>query len=160
MSTCCSSTGIEWLAVHAYQEQESQQTLAQALQEYHAVHPGLSQARHMNPKAAFFFRCHDTVHVVFGCGVELDDEAVVKIASILGTTAGLSVLKGYVLQESLDIYWQLRVVDVLRAIGHAVVLFDWKTIATTYPVMPGFSGFLDSLSSGCRAHTTAEGCPW
>jgi len=108
--------------VHAYQEQESQQTLAQALQEYHAVHPGLSQARHMNPKAAFFFRCHDTVHVVFGCGVELDDEAVVKIASILGTTAGLSVLKGYVLQESLDIYWQLRVVDVLRAIGHAVVI--------------------------------------
>jgi len=108
--------------VHAYQEQESQQTLAQALQEYHAVHPGLSQARHMNPKAAFFFRCHDTVHVVFRCGVELDDEAVVKIASILGTTAGLSVLKGYVLQESLDIYWQLRVVDVLRAIGHAVVI--------------------------------------
>lgn len=108
--------------MHAYQEQESQQTLAQALQEYHAVHPGLSQARHMNPKAAFFFRCHDTVHVVFGCGVELDDEAVVKIASILGTTAGLSVLKGYVLQESLDIYWQLRVVDVLRAIGHAVVI--------------------------------------
>ena len=108
--------------MYAYQEQESQQTLAQALQEYHAVHPGLSQARHMNPKAAFFFRCHDTVHVVFGCGVELDDEAVVKIASILGTTAGLSVLKGYVLQESLDIYWQLRVVDVLRAIGHAVVI--------------------------------------
>lgn len=108
--------------MHAYQEQESQQTLAQALQEYHAVHPGLSQARHMNPKAAFFFRCHDTVHVVFGCGVEHDDEAVVKIASILGTTAGLSVLKGYVLQESLDIYWQLRVVDVLRAIGHAVVI--------------------------------------
>jgi len=108
--------------VYAYQEQESQQTLAQALQEYHAVHPGLSQARDMSPKAAFFFRCHDTVHVVFGCGVELDDEAVVKIASLLGTTAGLGVLNGYALHESLDIYRQLRVVDVLRAIGQAVVI--------------------------------------
>ena len=108
--------------MYAYQDQESQQTLAQALQEYHAVHPGLSQARQMSPKAAFFFHCHDTVHVVFGCGVDLDDEAVVKIASMLGTTAGVGVLKGYVLNESLDIYKQLRVVDVLRAIGYAVVI--------------------------------------
>lgn len=79
--------------MYAYQEQGSQQTLAQALQEYHAVHPGLSQARHMSPKAAFFFRCHDMAHVVSGCGVDLDDEGAVKIASLLGTTAGLGVLK-------------------------------------------------------------------
>ena len=43
----------------------------------------------LSPEAAHFFRCHDTVHVVFGCGTTLDDEAVVKIASLLGTTAGL-----------------------------------------------------------------------
>ena len=108
--------------MYAYQQQDSQQTLSQALQEYHAVHPGLSQARNMSPQGAFFFRCHDTVHVVFGCGVGLDDEAAVKIASMLGTTAGLGVLRGYVLHESLEIYGQHRVFDVLRAIGHAVVI--------------------------------------
>lgn len=108
--------------MHAYQFQDSQQTLAQGLQEYHAVHPGLSQSRQMSPEGAFFFRCHDAVHVVFGCGADLDDEAVVKIASMLGTKAGLGVLRGYVLNESLDIYRQLRVLDVLRAIVHAVVI--------------------------------------
>lgn len=108
--------------MHAYQFQDSHQTLAQGLQEYHAVHPGLSQSRQMSPEGAFFFHCHDAVHVLFGCGADLDDEAVVKIASMLGTTAGLGVLRGYVLNESLDIYRQLRVLDVLRAIVRAVVI--------------------------------------
>jgi hypothetical protein len=58
---------------------------------------------------------------VFGCDTTLDDEAVVKIASILGTTIGLAVLKGYRLHESLSIYRQLRVRDVLQAIVHSVV---------------------------------------
>ncbi len=44
------------------------------------------------------------------------------MASLLGTTADFGVLKGYVLHESLDTYRLLRVVDVLRAIGHGVVI--------------------------------------
>ena len=108
--------------MHAYQQQDSIQTLAQALEEYHAVHPGLSNARLMSPEGQAFFTCHDAVHVVFGCGIDLDDEAVVKIASMLGTTAGLGVLRGYVLHETLDIYRQLRVLDMLRAIGRAIVV--------------------------------------
>lgn len=108
--------------MHAYQDQYSQQTLAQALQEYHVVHPGLSEACHMSPEAACFFRCHDTAHVVFGCGVDLEDEAAVKLASMLGTTAGLGVLRGYARNESLEIYRQIRVWDGLRAIVRAVVI--------------------------------------
>ena len=76
----------------------------------------------MSPAAQEFFRCHDVVHVVFGCNVVLDDEAVVKIASILGTTAGLRVLKGYRLHESLQIYRRLRVRDVALSIVHSVAL--------------------------------------
>ncbi|MEO5881812.1 MAG: hypothetical protein ABIQ06_05300 [Caldimonas sp.] len=106
----------------AFQRQDCPQTLAQGVEEYFAVNTGLARSRLMSPEAREFFRCHDVAHVVFGCDVALDDEAVVKIASILGTTAGLSVLEGYRLHESLQIYRQLRVPDVLLSIARSVVI--------------------------------------
>ncbi|MBT2322210.1 hypothetical protein J7E62_07555 [Variovorax paradoxus] len=108
--------------MHEFQNQDSRQTLAQGLEEYVLGNPGLIHGRNMSPAAEHFFRCHDAVHVIFGCGTSLDDEAAVKIASIFGTTAGLSVLKGYRLHESLNIYKQLRVADVLLSIAHSVVI--------------------------------------
>lgn len=106
----------------AYQRQESQQTLAQGIEEYFAANPGLAQGRDMSAEAGKFFRCHDAAHVVFGCGTTLGEEAVVKIASILGTTAGLRVLGGYRLHESLGIYRKLRTIDVLMTIVRAVMI--------------------------------------
>lgn len=114
--------------MHAYQQQDSRQTLAQALEEYHAVHPGLSDTRNMSPEGEAFFRRHDVVHVIYGCGIDLDDEAVVKIASMVGTTAGLGVLRGYVLHETLEIYRQLRVLEVLGSIARSIVIVP-RTIA-------------------------------
>lgn len=108
--------------MHAFQQQDSGQTLAQGIAEYFAANPGLAKGRLMTPEAREFFRCHDVVHVLFGCDVALDDEAVVKIASMLGTTAGLAVLKGYSLHESLQIYRQLCVLDVLLSILRSVVI--------------------------------------
>jgi hypothetical protein len=52
----------------------------------------------------------------------LDDEAVVKIASILGTTAGLRVLKGYRAHESIQIYKQLPLPAVLKSVAHSAVI--------------------------------------
>ena len=108
--------------MHAFQQQNSRQTLADGLQAYLAANPGLADGRLMSAPAQEFFRCHDTAHVVFGCDVSLDDEAVVKIASIFGTTAGLEVLKGYRLYESLQIYRQLRIGDVLRSIARSATI--------------------------------------
>lgn len=107
---------------HGFQQQDSRQTLAQGLQEYFAVNPGLARGSELSAAAAAFFRCHDTAHVVFGCDVALDDELVVKIASLLGTTGGLGVLAGYRLHESLRIYRQLRVADVMLSILHSLVI--------------------------------------
>lgn len=108
--------------MHTFELQDSCQTLAQALAEYYAANPGLAKGRAMSLEAQHFFRCHDTVHVIFGCSTKLDDEATVKIASIFGTTAGLNVLKGYNLYESRQIYWQLAVREVLRSITHSVIV--------------------------------------
>ena len=105
-----------------YERQDSQQTLAEAIAEYYAVNPGLASLRKMSPEAEQFFRCHDAAHVVFGCGIGLDDEAIVKISSILGTSAGLSVLKGYRLHESLQIYMQLSPRAVLSSVARSIVV--------------------------------------
>ena len=76
----------------------------------------------MSPEARAFFRSHDVVHVVFGCSVALDDEAIVKIASIFGTTAGFGVLRGYRLHESQEIYQRLPLGAVLRTMARSVVI--------------------------------------
>ena len=106
----------------AFQDQDSLQSLAQGIDEYFAANPGLSEGRLMSPEAREFFRCHDAAHVVFGCGTTLDDEAAVKIASVLGTTAGFSALSGYRLHESRRIFRQLRVADMLRTMVRAVAI--------------------------------------
>jgi len=106
----------------AFQDQDCRQTLRQGLEEYFAANTGLAKGRILSPEAEVFFRCHDVAHVVFGCDVALNDELVVKIASLLGTTAGFGVLKGYRLHESLRIYGKLRVADVLMSILCSVVI--------------------------------------
>ena len=76
----------------------------------------------MTPEAQQFFRCHDVAHVVYGCGIGLDDEAVVKLSSIFGTTAGFGVLRGYTLHESRQIYEQLTPQSMVATIVHSVVI--------------------------------------
>ncbi|OGB26671.1 MAG: hypothetical protein A3I66_03780 [Burkholderiales bacterium RIFCSPLOWO2_02_FULL_57_36] len=76
----------------------------------------------MSAAAQKFFRCHDAVHVVYGCGNTLNDEAIVKISSFFGTTGGFKVLRGYQLHESLQIYKKLRPGEVLVAIFYSIFL--------------------------------------
>jgi hypothetical protein len=105
-----------------YEIQESPQTLAEGIAEYHAANPGLADVRSMSAEAMTFFRCHDVAHVVFGCSTDLDDEAVVKLSSIFGTSAGIGVLRGYRLHESVEIYKRLPPGAVLESIGHSIVV--------------------------------------
>ena len=76
----------------------------------------------MTSEAQQFFRCHDVAHVVYGCGIGLDDEAVVKLSSIFGTTAGFGVLRGYTLHESRQIYEQLAPQSMVATIVHSFVI--------------------------------------
>jgi hypothetical protein len=104
-------------AVHRFEAQHSSQTLEQGLAEYRQAHAGLKRGDELEaPEARQFFRSHDVVHVVYGCGTSMADEAVVKLASLLGTTGGLQVLKGYVHHETLDIYRRLPLLGTLGAI--------------------------------------------
>jgi hypothetical protein len=106
-----------------FQVQDTEMTLNEGLAEYYASYPLLKRGPDLTaPAARDFFHCHDVAHVVFGCDTSLSNEAVVKLSSIFGTTAGLSVLRGYALYDSLDIYRKLPVGEVLATILGAVVL--------------------------------------
>jgi hypothetical protein len=83
------------------------QTLAQGLAEYYAANPHLKRRDDLSPEARDFFRSHDVVHVLYGCGTSMPDEAVVKLSSVFGTTGGFSILRGYRLHDSLEIYLKL-----------------------------------------------------
>ena len=110
---------------HQFESQASTQTLAQGLVEYFAANPSLKRQEALSSKEAReFFRSHDIVHVVYGCGTTMPDEAIVKLASLLGTTGGWSVLRGYVNHETLDIYTKLPLAGTLVACLLAPYLVD------------------------------------
>lgn len=97
-----------------YQRQESQQTLAEGIAEHLAANKHYLETRKLTPQSEKFCRCHDASHVVVGCDLPLNDEAVVKISSIFGTTIGWDVLQGYRLAESKDVYKGLQLADIVR----------------------------------------------
>lgn len=91
-----------------YQRLHTTLTLEEGLREYYASRKGLVGGRVVSPAAREFFRCHDAAHVVFGCSTTLLNEAIVKLWSLFGTTAGLSLLRAYRLPESNEVYEQLE----------------------------------------------------
>ena len=108
--------------MHAFEHQESRQTLAQGIAEYSRSEPNRLTERELSPRSKAFFRCHDVVHVVYGCGNALTDEAIVKIASMAGTSAGLGVLKGYQQREFWQIYGRLGIGEILLALFQALLV--------------------------------------
>ncbi len=102
---------------HKFESALSTQTLAQGLEEYFAANPSLKrQDSLLSPEAKQFFRSHDIVHVLYGCGTTMPDEAVVKLSSLFGTTGGTGILRGYTNYESLDIYTKLPLADTALAL--------------------------------------------
>ena len=102
---------------HQFEEAASTQSLAEGLEEYFKANPGVKRdSQLLSEDAKKFFTGHDTVHVVYGCGISMPDEAIVKIASLFGTTEGLAVLRGYVHHEVIDIYRNLPLASTVAAL--------------------------------------------
>ena len=133
---------------HRFQSAHSTQTLAEGLAEYFEAHPALKRDGDLlSPEAKQFFRSHDAVHVVYGCGTTMPDEAVVKLSSLLGTTGGLAVLRGYTHHETLDIYTRLPLGSTLLALlasPYLIVRTLWRCARQTrrWPWV-GYEAFLD-----------------
>ena len=120
------------LTRHKFESADTTQTLAEGLAEYFALNPGLKRDSDLlSPQARRFFGSHDAVHIVYGCGTTMLDEAIVKLASIFGTTGGLSVLRSYLHHETLDIYRKLPIAGTLLALLAApclIVRTVWRCV--------------------------------
>ena len=108
--------------MHAYQHQNAPLTLREGVAEYYRENPGLKRDDELSNATKEFFRCHDAIHVLYGCDTSLQHEAVVKLSSIFGTTGGLSVMEGYRLHDSVDIYRKLRPTDILSTMLASFVI--------------------------------------
>ena len=141
--------------MYAFQVPDSPLTLAEGLAEYYARTHGLKRGEALPAKARDFFRSHDVVHVVFGCDTSLAQEAVVKLSSLFGSTDAVSVMKGYLLYDSLDIYRRLPMGEVLETIVRAIVIVP-RTLArclrqTRRWPWAGFEPYLDQPLSQIRS---------
>jgi len=92
----------------SFQSRDCEMTLREGLGEYYGSRDDLVTGRGASDSARKFFRCHDVAHVVFGCSTTLTNEAMVKIWSFFGTTAGLSLVRDYRSPESKEIYEQIK----------------------------------------------------
>ena len=113
-------------------------TLEEGLGELYGSRGDLVTGRGASDSAREFFRCHDVAHVVFGCSTTLTNEAMVKIWSFFGTTAGLFLIRDYRSPESKEIYEQIKRGDIsgtaLRSIVNIpLVLFRCLRMRKRWP---------------------------
>ena len=117
---------------HRFEMDDTPQTLAEGLAEYFAANPDLKRDSCLvSLEAKQFFRSHDAVHVLYGCGTSMPDEAIVKLSSLFGTTGGWQILRGYTHHETLEIYRTLPVASTALALLSApylIVRTLWRCI--------------------------------
>src|SRR5215475_1345781 len=81
---------------HHYQEQDSQQTLAEGLEEYYRVNRGIvSRPATLAPASAALFQSHDLCHVIFGLDTTLADETMADTRTLLSSDVGWRAYAGY-----------------------------------------------------------------
>ena len=72
-----------------YREQDSRQTLAEALAEYYAANEGIiARPADLPPDSAALFKNHDMCHVIFGLDTTLADEAMSDTRTMLSCDVG------------------------------------------------------------------------
>lgn len=117
---------------HQFESPDSTQTLEEGLAEYFAANPELKRdGQLLTQEARQFFRSHDIVHVLYGCGTSMPDEAIVKLASLFGTDGGWQILSGYTHFETLDIYRKLPLASTLSALllaPYLIVRTFWRCL--------------------------------
>ena len=79
-----------------YAEQDSAQTLAEGLEEYYRVNPGVvSRPSTLSAQSAALFASHDICHVIFGLDTTLADEAMADTRTLLSCDVGWRRYLGY-----------------------------------------------------------------
>ncbi len=116
------STVPETPVVARYQDPDSEQTLAEGLEEYYASMGNLDPLEGMDPEARALFDRHDAAHVVFGCDTTIEQEVLMDTWTIFGSDVGVVAYAKYLKNPT------------ARAI--ALELGVWRTIVVTVRALP------------------------
>jgi hypothetical protein len=83
-----------------YQEQDSQQTLAEGLAEYYAVNgERVAPPPSLPPESRALFRNHDVCHVIFGLDTTLADEGMADVRTLLSCDVGWRTYARYMTSD-------------------------------------------------------------
>ena len=107
----------------AYQEQDSQQTLAEGLAEYYRVNGArVAPPSSLPPESRALFTSHDICHVIFGLDTTLADEAMVDTRTMLSCDVGFARYAQYLTSNK-------EAQAIFKEMGYGTVL--WATLLAT-----------------------------
>lgn len=106
-----------------YMMENSQQTLAQALEEYYRANVGVvARPATLPAESAALFQSHDICHVIFGLDTSLADETIADTRTLLSTDVGWKKYSTYFNDPLAQ--------AVFKALGL------WRTIFVTVRTLP------------------------
>lgn len=103
-----------------YQEQDSPQTLSEALAEYYAANVGIvTRPADLSPESASLFRSHDYCHVIFGLGTTLGDETLADTRTLFSCDVGMQRYAAYLATDE-------QAKALFRELGYSRAI--WATV--------------------------------
>ena len=81
--------------MYRFQEQNSQQTLQQGLDEFYSINPKFKELSEPDGKKGLFFQ-HDITHVVFGLNTKLEEEHLLDSWALWGCTIKWKTMYEYI----------------------------------------------------------------
>jgi hypothetical protein len=103
-----------------YQQQDTTQTLAEALDEYYSLNAGVVvRPVDLSPESAELFRSHDLCHVIFGLDTTFEDEAMADVRTMLSCDVGVRHYATYLASDA-------QAKKILKEVGLSAFL--WGTV--------------------------------
>ena len=107
-----------------YQQQASEQTLAEGLEEYYAANVGkVTRPRDLPAESVSLFLSHDICHVIFGLNTSLSDEALADVRTMLSSDVGLRRYAAYLTTDK-------QAQALFKELGY------WRSVEVTLAAIP------------------------
>ena len=104
--------------MHRYQEQNSQLTLQEGLEEFYSINPNFKFLSDKEGKEGLFYQ-HDITHIVFGLNTKIEEEHLLDSWTLWGTKFKWKKIFGYIKHPAIkeinkNIYKELGIWGIVK----------------------------------------------
>ena len=104
--------------MHRYQEQNSQLTLQEGLEEFYSINPDFKFLSDKEGKEGLFYQ-HDITHIVFGLNTKIEEEHLLDSWTLWGTKFKWKKIFGYIKHPAIkeinkNIYKELGIRGIVK----------------------------------------------